>query len=167
MVCYGLVGATFQIVEVLQHVSYYSVLEYFTDLFFSLIKELNMSNDNNSSDKSQEEQMAAMPKVDDKCPDWAITVIDQLRQVEIILGNVPKAIEWQSDLLKDVNKKIFAEQAGPISDEHSELLFSRVARGLVKEGFSPDEISVFINARIGYKGGPQYCNADEVKDALD
>ena len=135
MVSYGLVGATFQTVEVLQHVSYYSVLEYFTDLSFSLIKELNMSNDNNSSDKSQEEQMAAMPK-------WTISVqigrlllLSQLRQVEIILGNVPKAIEWQSDLLKDVNKKIFAEQAGPISDEHSELLFSRVARGLVKEAF--------------------------------
>jgi hypothetical protein len=126
-----------------------------------------MSDDNNSTEKPQAEEAPEMPKVDDKCPDWAITIIDQLRQVEIILGNVPKAIEWQSSLLKNVNKKILAEHAGPISEELSEMLFSRVARGLVKEGFSPDDIAMFINARIGYKGGPNYCSSEEVKDALD
>ena len=121
----------------------------------------------NTNNEAAELEEAKMPNVDDKCPDWAITMIDQLRQVEIILGHVPKAIEWQSQMLKDVNKKILAEQAGPISDEHSELLFGRVSRGLIKEGFTAAEICTFMNARIGYKGGPKYCDESEVQDALN
>ena len=129
---------------------------------------MTMSDQSTKNAKNEmAEEEAKMPNVDDACPDWAVTIIDQLRQVEIILGNVPKAIEWQSSMLKDVNKKIFAEQAGPISEEHAELLFGRVARGLVKEGFSKEDICTFINARIGYKGGPKYCDESEVQDALD
>lgn len=121
----------------------------------------------NNADENVENEIPKMANVDDSCPDWAITLIDQLRQVEIILGNIPKAIEWQSSMLKDVNKRIDAEQSGPITEEHSELLFGRITRGLIKEGFSATDIATFINARIGYKGGPKYCSEVEINETLN
>jgi len=122
--------------------------------------------EDSSQSKSVENDHVKQPNVDDSCPDWAVSTIDQLRQVEIILGNVPKAIEWQSSLLKDVNKKIFVEREGPITEAHSELLFRKIARGLNQEGFSTTDICMFINARIGYVGGPMYCDETEVIDSL-
>ena len=125
-----------------------------------------MKIENNSTDNAAEDEFQEQRAIDDACPDWAVTMIDQLRQIEIILGNVPKAIEWKSSLLKNVNKKVFAENEGPISEYHAELMFTKIVKGLVEEQFSISEISTFINVRIGYKGGPKYCNENEVSRAL-
>lgn len=131
------------------------------------LNEQDQTPDDSSDAKTSLDQDASMQKIDANCPDWAITMIDQLRQIEIFLGHIPKAIEWQSELLKDINKKIFAEQHGSISEDHSELLFGRISRGLHKEGFSTEEIATYINARIGYKGGPKYCSPAEVLESLN
>lgn len=115
---------------------------------------------------TQSAEKGATRPVDDLCPDWAITMIDQLRQIEIHLGNIPKALEWESSHLKDVTKKVFAEDQGVITEHHSEVLFGKIVSGLSREGFSAAEIEVFMNARIGYKGAPVYCSVEEINEVL-
>ena len=109
--------------------------------------------------------MADTPKVE-LCPEWAQVMIDQLLQVEIYLGNVSKGLEWSSERLESVLRKVYSEEKGAITEDVAELLFSRIVRGLRTEGVSDEKIAEFMNARIGYKGGPKYCDASDVKAVL-
>jgi hypothetical protein len=105
-------------------------------------------------------------EINDACPIWAKEMISQLRQVEIYLGNVPKTLSWKSEHLNEVTQKIFSEDA-PIFDENkAHWIYKRIATGLSKENFSPEQIAQFFNRRIGYDGGPQYTNHQEVQEVL-
>jgi hypothetical protein len=93
-------------------------------------------------------------------------MIDQLLQVEIYLGNVSKGLEWSSERLESVLRKVYAEEKGAITEDVAEILFARIVKGLRMEGVSDDLIAEYMNARIGYKGGPKYCDASDVKAIL-
>lgn len=101
-----------------------------------------------------------------QCPDWSKVMIDQLLQVEIFLGNIPKSLEWSSERLEQVQRKLYSEEKGTITEEVAEILFRRIAKGLKSEGFSEVDIAQFINDRVGFKGGPKYCNAVDISEAL-
>ena len=105
-------------------------------------------------------------KTDDRCPEWAAKQIAQLREVEVYLGNIPKALEWESSHLNDVAKRSLSKEHSAITERTSELVFSKIVKSLNHEGFSLDEIESFINTRISYKGGPKYCSRLEVEEAL-
>jgi hypothetical protein len=100
--------------------------------------------------------------VSDGCPEWAQVMIDQLLQVEIFLGNIPKVLEWSSERVDAIQRKVYADEKGAITEEVAELLFGRIVKGLTMEGFSEERIIQFVNARIGYKGGPKYCGPDDI-----
>ncbi len=102
----------------------------------------------------------------DGCPAFAAKMIDQLREVEIILGNIPKALDWRSEHVEAVEKSVFGEDESVFSEYHTEVIFSNIVNKLSGEGFEAEDIMGFINRRIGYKGGPKYCNLDEVREAV-
>ena len=104
-------------------------------------------------------------KHSDGCPAWAEEMIDQLRQVEVFLGNVPKALAWQSDHVNQVLSKTFLEES-VLDNDKADLIFHRITRRLHAESYSQEAIVGFFNSRIGYKGGPKYCSTDEVEAVL-
>jgi hypothetical protein len=99
----------------------------------------------------------------DGCPVFVERMIDQLREVEIILGNVPKALEWRSEHVAAISKSVIEEVTTTFTNHHTEIMFDRIVHRLRQDGFAADAIMGFINARIGYKGGPQYCSLEEVE----
>ncbi|MBI2603034.1 MAG: hypothetical protein HYW48_08255 [Deltaproteobacteria bacterium] len=105
-------------------------------------------------------------KIQDTCPKWAEDLIMKLKQVEIYLGNIPSVLAWQSQHLDAIAKRAFEKDEAVFDEEKAEFLYRRIARGLVKENFSPEIISGFFNRRIGFQGGPAYTNADEVREAV-
>ena len=100
------------------------------------------------------------------CPDWAQVMIDQLLQVEIFLGNIPKSLEWSSERIEQVQRKLYSDEKGTMTDEVAEILFQRICKGLKVDNFSDLEIADFVNSRVAYKGGPKYCNESDIKEAL-
>lgn len=106
------------------------------------------------------------PKIQDQCPDWADSKIMNLRQVEIFLGNIPKTANWKSDHLNKISGDEVRSNYPGLNDSTTDMLFSQISRQLSSEGFTPEQIAQFVNARICYEGGPTYCSADEVSDAL-
>jgi hypothetical protein len=86
--------------------------------------------------------------------------------MEISLGNVPASREWRSNFVTEVQDRIFNKLGEGIDAQATEILFGRIVKGLAADRFSPEEILALINARIGYAGGPPYCNLDEVSAAL-
>ncbi len=102
-------------------------------------------------------------KSSDSCPTWAAEMIMQLRQVEIYLGNIPKELAWKSEHINEVSGRVFTRNQQVFDDHKAELIYKRIVDGLIRDGFSCQEITNFINARIGYTGGPAYTSADEVQ----
>lgn len=111
---------------------------------------------------SQEET----PKIQDQCPDWADSKIMNLRQVEIFLGNIPKTANWKSDHLNKISGEEVRSNYPGLSDATADMLFSQISRQLSSEGYSHDQIATFVNSRISYEGGPSYCSAKEVSEAI-
>lgn len=109
--------------------------------------------------------MSKMSNITDSCPKWAIETIEQLRQVEIYLGNIPKALAWESSHLADVMKRTFNKDEAVFSEEKADLIFRKIVKGLLQDGFTSHEIAEFVNSRIGYQGGPRYCNSQDVEEA--
>lgn len=99
----------------------------------------------------------------DVCPAWASEAIEQLRQIEIYLGNIPSQQAWQSQHLDHVSKRTFSKGEQIFDEEKAEFVFKKIVRGLHHDGFSTRKIVEFINARVGYQGGPPYCNEAEVE----
>lgn len=103
-------------------------------------------------------------KADDKCPKWAQDMIQEILLLEIQLGNIPPAGDWTEKMLEDLEKRVHADVEA--TEQASQRFFKQVCLGLSKEGFSSKDISLSINSRVGYIGGPPYCNVAEVDEAL-
>lgn len=99
-------------------------------------------------------------------PEWAKDLTLKLKQVEIYLGNIPSALAWKSDHLKDINKRSFNKDESVFDEEKSEFIYKRIVRGLSQENYSPDSIALFLNTLIGYEGAPPYTSKEEVLEAL-
>ena len=103
-----------------------------------------------------------------KCPAWADIAIDQLRQVEVFLGHIPKTSDWGAEFLKNVNSRTFSPEGGVFDEDKAHLIFVKICKDLAaKENLSSAEITAILNERIGYAGGPAYCDVSEVQEALD
>lgn len=100
--------------------------------------------------------------INDQCPPWAEEMIEQLRQIEIFLGHIPKSLAWESSHLDDVVKRAFHKSEAVFDEQKSELVFQRITKGLLKENYTKEQIAAFINRRIGYTGGPKYCDPNDI-----
>ena len=103
----------------------------------------------------------------DGCPEWAEDLILKLREVEILLGNIPDSLSWKSEHLSKVSERAFARDEAVFDDKKAEFIYRRIVRGLEDEGFAAEQIASMINSRIGYKEGPPYTNTQEVQEALE
>ena len=99
------------------------------------------------------------------CPGWAQDMIQQLLQLEVFLGNIPEVLKWKSESVEKLSESVFGDGT-QIKEEHTEMVFAKICQGLKKDGFEAEQIAEIINCRIGYKGGPKYCNAKEVLSTL-
>lgn len=104
--------------------------------------------------------------IKDGCPEWAEDLIAKLREVEILLGNIPESLSWKSEYLHKVNQRAFAKDEAVFDDKKAEFIYQRIVRGLADAKFTSAQIASMINARIGYKGGPSYTNEQEVEEAI-
>ncbi len=100
------------------------------------------------------------------CPEWAQEMIGTLRNCEVLLGNIPRDLEWDSKYVKEVAHRSFLFESLPISEPLVELVFKKIVTRLTQEGFSYEEIAAFINQRVAYQNSPPYCSAEEVKESL-
>lgn len=99
----------------------------------------------------------------DACPPWASELISQLKDIEIRLGNIPKNLSWKSEHLKDISRRGFSSDDLVADEEQTERLYKKIVKSLSQDGYSSEDISNFINNRIGYKGGPAYTSPQEVE----
>ena len=108
------------------------------------------------------------PKTYDGCPDWAQRLIMNMREIEVHLGNIPDSDTWLTDDMDRLYGRAFRGEleASDMDSDKVDALFRRVTWGLAREGYDPEDIVTFVNTRIGYKGGPPYCNAREVEEAI-
>ena len=103
-----------------------------------------------------------------KCPSWAEVIIDQLRQVEVFLGHIPKTSDWGAEFLKNVNARTFSPEGEVFDEDKAHMIFVKICKDLAeKEQLSAADIAIILNERIGYAGGPAYCDTSEVQEALD
>ena len=100
------------------------------------------------------------------CPPWAVEMIANLRNCEVLLGNIPRDFEWDSKYVKEVAQKTFIYESLPVSEQLVDLVFKKITTQLTQEGFSCEEIADFINERIRYHNSPRYCSAEEVAGSL-
>ena len=99
------------------------------------------------------------------CPSWIWDLLLQLRRVEEELGHLPPSKEaWRSQDLQKMQRQM--EEWGPSREEHSQILFSRLAKALASQGFSPQESVDLINEKMSYPKGPPYCDLSELKACL-
>lgn len=103
----------------------------------------------------------------DSCPAWAEDLIAKLREVEIILGNIPDSLAWKSEHLTKVSERAFAKDEAVFDDNKAEFIYRRIVLGLHKEHFTPLQIAQMINSRIAYKGGPPYTSEHEVREVVE
>ncbi|MFK7872551.1 MAG: hypothetical protein AB8C84_05190 [Oligoflexales bacterium] len=110
-----------------------------------------------------------MSGLDKKCPEWAQQAIEQLRQIEVYLGHIPKASDWGADFIDKVNSRAFSPEDQVFDEDKAQLVFQKICVSLTQESaeWTPERIAEVINLRIGYSEGPKYCDASEVKDALE
>lgn len=105
-------------------------------------------------------------KIEDNCPKWAEEMIDLLRKMEISLGNIPASENWRSQHVKDVQASVVDGEGSVFTESQTEQLFEKITQGLFEEKFSIEDIAKFLNIRITYEGGPQYCSLKEVEDSV-
>lgn len=101
-----------------------------------------------------------------EAPAWALERLTQLRQVEEVLGNIPKSKDWKSDYLENVQKKVAVDQSHPISEETAEHLFQKIVKALSAEKYSVNEITEIINNKMRYPDGLPYCDLTDVEECL-
>ena len=105
------------------------------------------------------------------CPGWATDLLKKLRSLDLILGNIQDPKEsWAGGEFSEISKKAFAFQDDSneyqAAEETTEALFTKVASGLFKEGFSAQEIVSVINNHITHGGRLPYCGLEEVLEVL-
>lgn len=109
----------------------------------------------------------------DKCPEWANSLIMYLRDIEVKLGNIPDSPDWQTvESVEDLQARSFPTAQTLQEDEFvdndiADRLFERIVMKLADEDHSVDEIVSYVNSRLCYKGGPPYCDAKEVSLVLE
>lgn len=106
------------------------------------------------------------------CPPWAERLLKDLRQLEIQLGNIREVDSpWSYDDLDEISRRAFAaedDEAGTAANERmTEVLFAKIAHGLHAEGHDAEGIATIINQRMASQARLPYCNAGEVKAALE
>jgi hypothetical protein len=129
-----------------------------------------------------------------ECPKWAADLLDKLHHLEVRLGNIvetgsganPKDA-WHTRDLGDLEAVVnedghdgepdaarrdnFADnvdnQDTTGSADIAEAIFDRVCAGLSEDGFSPQQIADIVNSRVGKGGRMKYCDANDVKEALE
>jgi hypothetical protein len=120
------------------------------------------------------------PTTNDGCPTWAVDMISKILLLEVEAGTIKNisesaAREGWSTTKADELMKIAAKMDKNESDASTqkdlsaevEAIFSKVTRGLAREGHSAETIAAMINSRIPTGCRLPYCNADEVQAALD
>ncbi|MCX6127127.1 MAG: hypothetical protein NTV34_20585 [Proteobacteria bacterium] len=123
--------------------------------------ESSTSQESLGSQKSQSTQVIL-----DRCPDWANDLIRKIYLLEIETGSIsnPKQGQWntqtQDDLMKIARK--LEGTAGTDAEDEADALFGRVAKGLISENFSSEEIAKMINDRIPTGSRLLYCSPSEV-----
>ncbi|MBP9707908.1 MAG: hypothetical protein KBD78_09695 [Oligoflexales bacterium] len=101
------------------------------------------------------------------CPDWAQEQLLKLRAIEINLGNIPDQQDFiAKDMRQLMNSLLQHDDVHAADSDFADLLFAKVAFALASDGYSHEQIANFVNARVGYKGGPPYCNVAEVAEAI-
>lgn len=111
-----------------------------------------------------------IPTISDNCPDWAHELIRKIYLIEIEVGTIPNPTsgQWntktQEELLKAASD--LEDAIGSDMDQEAEALFGRVARGLINENFSAEEVAAMINARIPTGTKLNYCSPSEVLGSL-
>ena len=117
------------------------------------------------------------PLSSDNCPDWAKELITKIYVLEVEAGTIKTPSEsadspvWSTakieELLKAANglDNSSTEAVNNLSDE-IEIIFTKIVRGLAREGHSPMTIATMINIRIPTGCRLPYCSASEVEEAL-
>lgn len=88
-----------------------------------------------------------------------------LKKLEMDLGVLPPEDWTLTELQKRVFSQDFESRQQNITDR-TEDLFAEICEDLDDHGFSAEQIAAAINAELKYEGGPRYCSAEEVKEAL-
>jgi hypothetical protein len=120
------------------------------------------------------------PTTNDGCPSWAADMIAKILLLEVEAGTIKNISEsaardgWSTtkvdELMKIAAKMDKNETASSTHKDISadvEAIFSKVTRGLAREGHTAEAIAAMINTRIPTGCRLPYCNADEVQAALD
>lgn len=103
----------------------------------------------------------------DRCPQWAVSLIGTLRDLEIRLGNLHPDSPWSEATLDSIMSRVDKDPEAIRFDENAvNELFKRLAFGLHDEGHSPETIAQFINSRLTAGQRLTYCNAAEVSEVL-
>lgn len=98
----------------------------------------------------------------DNCPPWAESLIKRIKSLEIQSGNLLPDDDYTS--LDVTNEDLTGNR-----DKHSEsadALFNELARKACGEGFSPENVAVWVNSRLTTGHKLSYCSADDVADEL-
>lgn len=102
-----------------------------------------------------------------KGPDWIVPALTRILDLEIRLGNIVADEKWQSADADQLLERITGLGEQDDFDESViESLFRKVCRALTDEGYSPEEIAVFINTHIKTGSRLKYCNDVEVSEAI-
>ena len=110
----------------------------------------------------------ATSKVPSKpCPTKIEVMIEQLRQVEVFLGNIPNHSSWSSSFVKKISERAFQTHE-QVFDEHKvNYLFKQIVKHLNEEGFSIEDTRKFINERLKGSGKLNYCSNDDIVEAIN
>lgn len=105
---------------------------------------------------------------EDNCPSWAHEQLVKLKSLEISLGHIPPHSAFNSQVVSEALDRLFADDYFDNMDEAAtEILFAKIVKNLIKEGFTAENIVKIINARVGYPGGPPYCDVSHIEEALE
>ena len=101
------------------------------------------------------------------CPAKAEVLIEQLRQVEVFLGNIPDSLSWSSTFVNKISERTFLAHE-QVFDEHKvNYIFRKIVKNLHEEGFSTETITNFINRRLKSSHNLNYCSNNDVVEALN
>ena len=93
------------------------------------------------------------------------TKIELLKQIETDLGLLPPDNLSVNDLHKRTMDPQYRETRSVLQAK-TEVLFAEICEDMDERGFSSGDIAAAVNAVLKYEGGPRYCSAEEVEEAL-
>ena len=111
--------------------------------------------------------MSSNTVIPDGCPQWAVDLILSLRDFEIQLGNVmpPQGGEKGDDYISKPLAEL-VQSSLDVTNASTEKLFATIAHKLTESGYSAEQITAFVNARVAPEAKLPYCNCEEVKESL-